>query len=386
MEKTKDIFTEKDIDKQRNSNFELMRIVSMLMIVVWHFILHGGVLQNSDGLTKILLDVIHAIFFVHVNSFVLLSGYFNYNKVMRLGKAIKLNNSVWFYSSIILLIFIISGTEISKVTLLHTLLPISYSDYWFFTCYLILFLISPILNIVIKNSDKTTMKKIIFTCFVLLSLLPFITQNAFYNVNNGFSLSNFVLLYFIGAYLRKYPITECYFMRIFTKNTKKLVFLFLFFLMASLNFLLNYFGTNIQDSNNGFANSIGSIFTVGFLAYDNPLLIIQSICYLLFFSTLDFKSKFINKVAASTFGVYLITDNFYVRGWLYNFLGFNKDIYRYDILFYIAVCALTVFIICIIIETIRLFIFKVIYNSKLAKKNRIWYQGYFKSLGLNINW
>ncbi len=386
MKKIKDESIDNTIDKQRNSNFELMRIVSMFMIVVWHFIVHGGVLQNSGGLTNLVVNFIDAILFVHVNSFVLLSGYFNYNKVLRLSKAIKLNNSAWFYSSVILLIFIIVGTDISKVTSLHTFLPISYNDYWFFTCYLILLLISPILNTVINNSDKTRMKKIIFTCFVLLSLLPFLTKNAFYNVGNGYSLSNFVLLYFVGAYLKKYPITECYFMKIFTINTKRLIFLISFFLIAFINFLLNYFGTNIQNFDNNFVKDVGSIFTIGFLAYDNPLLILQSVFYLLFFSTLDFKSNFINKIAASTFGVYLITDNIYVRGWLYKFLGFNRDVYSYDILFYIILFSMSVFIICIIIETIRLFIFKVIYNSKLAKKNRIWYQGYLKSLGLNINW
>ncbi len=386
MEKTNQVFIGENIEKERNSNFELMRIVSMFMIVVWHFIYHGGVLQNSDGLTNILLNMIDAILFIHVNSFILLCGYFNYNKEFHFSKAIKLNNSVWFYSSIIAILFLIAGEDISKVILFHTLLPISYSDYWFFTCYLILFLISPILNTVINNSNKARMKKIIFTCFVLLSLLPFLTKNAFFNANNGYSLSNFVLLYFIGSYLRKYPITECYFMKIFTNNTKRLIFFLSFFLLAFLNFLLNFFGTNIQNFDIDLVKDIGTIFTSGFLAYDNPLLILQSICYLLFFSTLNLKSKLINRVAASTFGVYLITDNFYVRGWLYKFLSFNKDVYSYNILFYIIICAIAIFIICIIIETIRLFIFKVIYNSKLAKKNRIWYQSYFKSLGLNINW
>lgn len=175
-------------------------------------------------------------------------------------------------------------------------------------------------------------------------------------------------------------------MKIFTKNTKRLIFIILFFIIALFNFLLNYFGLAIQNFGKELVNDIGSIFSSGFLAYNNPLLMLQSIIYVLFFSTFNFKSKFINWVAASTFGVYLMSDNIYVRGWLYKFLGFNNDIYSYDILLYIFICSLAVFSICIIIESIRLLIFKVIYNSKLAKKNRIWYQNFLKSLGLNINW
>ncbi len=372
--------------KERNSNFELMRIISMFMIVFWHFIIHSGVLQNSSGLTNILINFIDALLFVHVNSFVLVCGYFNHDKDLRLSKAIKLNNSVWFYSSLIVIIFAITGLELSKVTILHNLSPINYGGYWFFTCYLMLFLISPILNIVIGNSDKKRMSKIIITCFILISILPYFTKSAFYNAGNGYSLSNFILLYFIGAYLKKYPITESYFMKIFTKNTKRLIFIILFFIIALFNFLLNYFGLAIQNFGKELVNDIGSIFSSGFLAYNNPLLMLQSIIYVLFFSTFNFKSKFINWVAASTFGVYLMSDNIYVRGWLYKFLGFNNDIYSYDILLYIFICSVAVFSICIIIESIRLLIFKVIYNSKIAKKNRIWYQNFLKSLGLNINW
>ena len=41
--------------QDRQSNFELMRIVSMFMIVVWHIIIHGKLLDNSTGTIHILL-------------------------------------------------------------------------------------------------------------------------------------------------------------------------------------------------------------------------------------------------------------------------------------------------------------------------------------------
>ena len=37
--------------KIRNSNFELMRIVSMLMIVMCHTLGHGGLINNSQNQT-----------------------------------------------------------------------------------------------------------------------------------------------------------------------------------------------------------------------------------------------------------------------------------------------------------------------------------------------
>ena len=51
-----------------------------------------------------------------------------------------------------------------------------------------------------------------------------------------------------------------------------------------------------------------------------------------------------------------------------------------------SLLTLIIFVICIIIEMIRKWIFKIIYNTKLAEKNRNWYRNYIKELGININW
>ena len=65
----------------RNSNYELMRIISMLFIVLWHVILHGNISSNcaNDGILAI-FDVMLLFIIVHVNSFVLLTGYFQSGK------------------------------------------------------------------------------------------------------------------------------------------------------------------------------------------------------------------------------------------------------------------------------------------------------------------
>ena len=60
--------------KVRNSNYELMRIVSMFLIVLYHVIYHGQVLQNchNEG-AKIILELLEFFIFVYVNSLILLS-------------------------------------------------------------------------------------------------------------------------------------------------------------------------------------------------------------------------------------------------------------------------------------------------------------------------
>ena len=68
--------------RERLSNFELMRITSMFFIVVYHFIVDTGgkLISHTSGLANIILIFLSLIIIVHVNSFVMVTGYFQYDK------------------------------------------------------------------------------------------------------------------------------------------------------------------------------------------------------------------------------------------------------------------------------------------------------------------
>ena len=92
--------------KTRQSNFELMRIISMFMIVLWHCISHTNILGRTGGNLNLLLELIFMFTAVHVNSFILLSGYFGYKNEFNIKKLFATINSVWFYKAIYALIFV----------------------------------------------------------------------------------------------------------------------------------------------------------------------------------------------------------------------------------------------------------------------------------------
>ena len=77
--------------KMRDSNFELMRIISMFMIVVTHIIGHGYVVENCDGLTETAVALLKCLLYVHVNSFVLFTGYYQCKGKFKLQKIFSLN-------------------------------------------------------------------------------------------------------------------------------------------------------------------------------------------------------------------------------------------------------------------------------------------------------
>lgn len=372
--------------KMRNSNFELMRIVSMFFIVIYHIIIHGKLLENSHGTTHFVLYIILATCIVHVNSFILVTGYFQCKSKLKFTKVIQLNNSIWFYTvSIVLFFIIVKGNTFNSTELLKTFLPISYNDYWFLTNYLILYLISPILNTVINNIDEKKFKRIIVLLLFIDSILPTLTNSSFFNVTLGYSLYHFIFLYFVGAFLRNYPIEDWYIFKKTSKKALQLISLFIFFLMTFIN-IINQSASKELLNMHPIIAEVGIIFSNSFIAYNNPLVIIQTIAFFVFFSTLNLKSTFINYISTATIGIYLIHDNNNIRNVLYKFLGFNGNNYSVMILGKILGCAILIFISCLIIELIRKFIFKLIYNTKIAKKNREWYRNYINSLGFDINW
>ena len=116
----------------RDSNYELMRIISMFMIVVWHMIVHGKIAQQSTGLLHNLIYLLEAILVVHVNSYVLVTGYYQCKSKFKLKKLISLNNQAWFYRIVILItLLVLDVVSVGKVELLQSLFPLDFSAYWF---------------------------------------------------------------------------------------------------------------------------------------------------------------------------------------------------------------------------------------------------------------
>ena len=373
--------------KVRQSNFELMRIVSMFFIVVWHFICHGGLWQGTSGVSHYLLDFLAALFMVHVNSFVLLTGYFNYDKEFKLSKIVKLNNQMWFYRIACILVFIfVLSTSFTKLEIFKSVSPIPrFEDYWFIVAYMILYLISPILNQVIKNSNKDKHKKIIIA-LLLVSILAYITLNGFYDIKNGYSVFSFILLYFIGSYLHKYPINKSNIFKSFSKNKIMLISLGIYVFLSFVNMLLYRFGFLIGTSNNSLVSYYSNVILNGFGAYSNPLIIIGSICYFIFFSQIEIKSKLINFFGKNILGVYLITENLNVRGWMYKILGFGEKSYTVKHLLIAIGISVGLIIVCSLFEALRSLIFKFFYKRKFASKLREKIQNFLISLDVNVKW
>ena len=373
----------KEKQSVRDSNYELMRIISMLMIVIWHILLHGLVDVQSTGMLSFVIYFLEAILVVHVNSYMLVTGYYQCKKEFKRKKLIALNNQSWFYRVVIMLILCSYGIiEIGRKDFFQALFPLDYATYWFVQMYLFLYCFSPFLNRLIEKMSKKEFQILLMICLIVFSVLPTISMQIMVPIEKGHSLMSMVFMYLLGAYFCYYPIQKSRILKENTRRKNQLLFLLGFIMFVTIHFLLLCFG-NILMTGGEISQYFGETIQFSFLSYGNPFVIVSSLMYFFWFGTLKIKSKFINRVSSLTLGVYLIHDNPYMRQWLYPLLGFVKGkVYTsVFILGKVFLCAIMIFIVCAIIEWMRQLLFKGINHLKITKWVQKKWRSYVTSLG-----
>lgn len=351
-------------NKSRDSNLELLRIVSMILIIAHHYSVHGGFSLADSALTinKVLVQILSLGGKIGVICFVLITGYFMITSSFKFKKLLKLVLEVLAYSVGIMVIFYIFGfADFNLSTFARCIFPITHSLYWFATTYVALYILSPFINKFVKILSQREFVGILFIIFLLCSILPFFGALIPLFLSSSFGIGNlglFIFFYMIAAYIRLYPKS---FVGIFGNINAGFLLsvIFLGLLVISvvafdiMGFILPSFSTHATY----------------FMSITSPLAILSALSLFLFFKNLHIgDSKFINQIALSMFGVYLIHDNLFVRPFLWHQIFQNASYFDSSYLFLhaLVVIALT-FVICTVIDQIRIMVlekplFKVIDN------------------------
>ncbi len=184
----------------RSSNIELLRIVSMVLIVMFHFRVHGSWPAEGPLASDIAVECLSFGGKLGVNCFVLITGYFMVSGRLRLASLLRVVLETWFYSFALLSIFLIADpTLVTEEKLRRALMPIVSGEYWFVTCYLALMVVSPFLNVLYRQLSPAGKSRLAAVGFVAISLLP--TLTTFNPIGND--LVWFFYLYLIGGWLRE---------------------------------------------------------------------------------------------------------------------------------------------------------------------------------------
>jgi len=319
--------------KKRESNLELLRLISMFYILTYHFCTHSDIVSCGGSVAWAAAVVLH----IGVICFVLISGYFGIKT--RVRGIVNLFCLVSFYGLIMCLLGSFLNDDFNIKTFIRGILPFSRGYYWFIICYAQLYLIAPFVN---KAIERMTRKQLLMTLllFAYFSIyMGLIMSNGVYA--GGKNIINFVFIYLIGRYIRLYmPIRE-------TERQKYLIkSLALYFSLAAVVFVLIGFAPNI----------IYKITSKLSFPYNSPLLIIMAVLFFNIFRSVKINSKIINYLATSALSIYLIHENPCTSKYVYAPVSIwyeNQSVAM--LIVYMLAYALVIFFACIFIDKIRLY-------------------------------
>ena len=267
----------------RQSNIELLRILSMMMVLAVHFAGAALGLPLPVGLGS--TDAawwwrtsVATLSIVGVNCFTLISGYFGIRASVR-GLLTFVTQCV-FYSVAMYSVCALCGVvSFSFAAWGESWLALTHTDLWYVPAYLCLYLLSPFIN---AGMERLTDRQLLLWTgiFVLVNLYAGWWWGASFNPN-GYTVVQLVMMYCVGSAVRR----------------------MLSGVPPGVGWSL-YLGASAFT-----AVAAAYMAPLKVYAYNSPLVIVASVGLLLAFAGMQFRSGFINYVARSSFAVYLIHKN-----------------------------------------------------------------------------
>ena len=357
--------------KERNLNFELLRIVAMFMVVLLHVNLMGGVLRGvnyNENLSGFLVSrFMEYLCIIAVNLYVMISGYYlsASARPFKMAKLLHILCMTMFWSWLIggaACYFL--GANLNSF-IMTGIFPVLGRNYWFVTDYVVMYLLSPFYNRLLAHLSQKQHGYLLCVLGFFFSLVI----GAFDPIQlvGGYSLYWFTLLYILAAYIRKYPVS-------IKRRSYALVWILVLLLQI-------------------FAYSLCHALHLDFIAarffdlnYNSIWILINSICCFMIFKDMQVKrgARLIKFLAPLTFGIYLIHINKGIVNWLFQELLPIKDCVDqtgWVVFLYILFFTVLVFTVCALLEKLRMTLYecftrvidieKKILNLKIVKRFNI---------------
>ena len=329
---------------ERQSNMELLRLVAMMMILVMHMDYGAFGLPTAESVENAPMTTFGRIFVEHlclvaVNVYVLISGWFGIRPKMK--SFVRLMLQVATYSIIITGAFLLLGKTTFKIGYVTDMLIIG-KQYWFVVSYLLLYLVSPILNTFVEHSSKREFQWMLLVFFGFQFVYSWIF--GLEEFAGGYSALSFMGLYLLARYVKIYENdnendndnerrrtkddsennhpnsiasrSTLHSSRFTLHSSRftlhsprftlhaslfsfsKLLALYLFIAAITALFVFLAYGWKGDT----FGDACAGIFA----HYNSPFIVVSSLLVLLMFSKLQLQSKVINYLSSSAFAVYLI--------------------------------------------------------------------------------
>ena len=327
--------------KERQSNIELLRIFAIMGVIILHYnnpLIGGGITYAKEGsINFYIIYVLDSMFACGVDIFMLISGYFMCESKRRsIWRPIELIIQVMIFREAIYLVRVVLHTaSFSIKTAITTLIPTNY----FVVLYCVVFLFSPYINTLIEKLSAKSLRTLVLMSVLIFSGIPTIvdvmgeirgeqfiglsTVSA-YGSQWGYSIVNFLLMYLIGAYLKKGK------SKLAELTNGKLITVLI------LNVVFIVFWARVNDKTSFFTERTA-------WEYCNPLIILEAIIVFILFSRMNLgANKIINYLSEGVFTVFLLHTVFISHLQIEKFVTGNTVL----MIFHLIGCMIGLYIVC----------------------------------------
>ena len=346
---------------ERNLGIDALRIFSMLLIVLLHIYNKGGLvvaMDKEDSLVFQLNYPVRLLCMASVNLYALISGYVMVNSRFRPARFMEL----WLQTLVIGLVSCLIWTlfkpeRVSFANWGTALLPVTQREYWYFTAYAGLYLLTPLLNRGLRAMNERQHKALMLGIFGLFSLGWLLGKLYFgdsFNLGGGYSVIWLVLLYIMGAGFKRtgfLRVMACW--KLWLGVLLSVALLWLAFNILRLDLL-----SEVE------ANGKKII-----MSYCNPLIVTLSLCVFALFCRLRISGTaelVIRFLSPLTFGVYLI----HVHPLTFEALDrkgkFLGELPPLLVLPAAIGIALGVFLLCALLDWLRSLLFRLLHVRRLC--------------------
>ena len=232
-----------------------------------------------------------------------------------------------FFISIAWLAFVYNiGYNISTTEIIKQFFPVTFGNNWFIGCYILLYAIHPLLNMIITSLTKETHLLVCVITLILYSFFRIIQGGLFYYTN----LIGFITLYFLTAYIKNNLHST-------SKKFKYNFYIFLIGLIGSIGFfaLINFLGLHISALSHQVMR--GSYFM-------NPFALLITFGMFNIFKNKYFINGTVNYISNLSLLIYVIQENYfmyvYIRNDIFNYI---RDTFSFDciVMWFLIVSALS---------------------------------------------
>lgn len=348
--------SENTVLSKRNYGIDLLRIVSMFLVVLLHVLGQGGILgvAKEGSVNFKIAWLLETAAFCAANCYALISGYVGVGTRHKYANILNLYLEVVFYTVLVVLGFKYYMPDVlSEGVFIRALFPFVYNQYWYFTAYFCVFFFMPFMNKLLLSLNKNELRTLAITIFALFTLLPMFFACDVFSLGWGYSSLWIGALYLFGGCLKLLE----------AGKQKKAVYIGIYVFCVLVSWLNKFL---LPYPKNAFL-----------LNYISPTILLAAASLLIFFSKLTFRKwsiRLISFFSPLAFGVFLFHTHPYIwHHWLYNrYIGFI-EFSPLKLALSVVLASLVIWFVCSIVDFIRHLLFKLFRIKKLciAIENKI---------------